>query len=299
MSWTKPAGCVKLLLALALAAGLHAADNDKCADMLQQALQNKNPDTRKQAVAALSLASTSGALFEKLEGMLTDKDVEVRIATVTSLAEVKSAGAQAALERALKDDVPEVSFAAAKALYTLHDPAGEQALLAVLGGQSKTSSNFITKQKRDALRMIHTPRVLFLYAVRQGVGFAPVPGLGQGISSMQSLLTDPGVSGRASAALLLGKDESPATQNALKDALLDMDWSVRAAAVHSLALRNDPTLKPELESLLFDQKEAVRLRAAAGVLRLSAIEEEQAKKIHRAPVRRTAKPGATPSTSPP
>jgi HEAT repeat protein len=159
--------------------------------------------------------------------------------------------------------VPEVSFAAAKALYGLKDPAGKQALLAVLAGESKTSSNFLTKQKRDALRMMHTPRVLFLFAARTGVGFAPVPGLGEGITSMQALLTDPSVSGRASAALLLGKDKSPATLDALKEALIDKDWSVRAAAVHALALRNDPAVKPDLEALLYDGKEAVRLRAAA------------------------------------
>lgn len=267
-----------LLLALAVAGGIRGATNDRCNDLLLHALENKNPDTRKQAVAALSLAATRGAAFARLEGMLQDKDVEVREAVITSLAEVHSASARAALRRALADEVPEVSFAAAKALWVLHDRAGEQALLAVLGGQSKTSSSFFSKQKRDALRMIHTPRILFLYAVRQGMGFAPVPGLGQGISSMQALLTDPGVSGRATAALLLGKDKSPATLDALKDALLDRDWSVRAAAVHSLALRNDPGLKKDLEPLLDDGREAVRLRAAAGVLRLAAIEERQAGK---------------------
>jgi HEAT repeat protein len=270
-----------LLLALASVGCMRAATattDDRCNDLLQQALANKNPDTRKQAVVALSLAATRDSAYAKLEGMLKDKDVEVRLAAVGSLAEIKTSSALAALRQALDDEVPEVSFSAAKALWALHDPAGEQALLAVLGRQSKTSSNYFSKQKRDALRMIHTPRVLFLFAVRQGVGFAPVPGLGQGISSMQALLTDPGVSGRATAALLLGKDKSQVTLDALKDALLDMDWSVRAAAVHSLALRDDATLKKDLEPLLDDDKEPVRLRAAAGVLRLSAIEEEQTKK---------------------
>jgi len=280
-----------LLLALASVGGMRAATNtnDRCNDLLRQALENKNPDTRKQAVVALSLAATDEPAFAKLEGMLQDKDVEVRLAAVASLAEVKTDSARAALRRALDDDVPEVSFAAAKALWALHDPAGEQALLAVLGRQTKTSSNYISKQKRDALRMFHTPRVLFLFAFRQGMGFVPVPGLGQGISSMQALLTDPGVSGRAMAALLLGKDKSPAILDALKDALLDMDWSVRAAAVHSLALRDDLTLKKDLEPLLDDNKEPVRLRAAAGVLRLSAIEERQTRnKQRKAGVRKSA-----------
>jgi HEAT repeat protein len=179
-----------------------------------------------------------------------------------------------------------VSFAAAKALWAVQDPAGEKALLAILERQGKTASNYFSKQKRDALRMIHTPRVLFLFAARTGAGFAPVPGLGQGISSMQALLSDPAGSGRATAALLLGKDKSPTVLDALKDALLDMDWSVRAAAVHSLALRDDPTLKKDLEPLLNDDKEPVRLRAAAGVLRLSAIEEKQAKRKQAKPAKR-------------
>jgi len=255
--------------------------------MLEQALADKNPDTRMQAVAALSLAATRAPVFSRLEGMLHDSDVLVRVATVSGLAELKTGEAKAALREAVEDPVPEVSFAAAKSLWVLKDPAGRQALLAVLAGESKTSSGFLTKQKREALRMMHTPRMLFLFAARTGLGFAPVPGLGEGITSMQALLTDPSVSGRASAALLLGKDTSPATVAALKEALIDKDWSVRAAAVHSLALRNDPALKPDLEAMLFDAKGGVRLRAAAAFLRLSAIEAEP-KKPAKAPARKAA-----------
>jgi HEAT repeat protein len=207
----------------------------------------------------------------------------VRQAVVASLAEVKSKSATAALHKAMEDEVPEVSFAAAKVLWARRDPAGKAALLAVLAGESKTSSNFFSKQKREALRLMHTPRTAFLFALHQGVGFAPVPGLGQGIASMQGILTDSGVSGRASAALLLGADPSPATLEALKDALKDNDASVRAAAVHSLSLRNDPALKPVLEPMLEDSKEMVRLRAAAGYLRLSAIQAHARARKRAAP----------------
>jgi HEAT repeat protein len=249
-----------------------AARDQRCTDLLQRALEARNPDTRKQAVVALSLASSRGRLFDRLVETMRDKDVEVRQAVIAGLAEVKSSAATAALHRALEDDVPEVSFAAAKALWGRRDPAGRAALLAVLEKESKASSGFLTKQKRDALRMMHTPRTTFLFALRQGVGFAPVPGLGEGIASMQGILMDSGVSGRASAALLLGGDRSPATIAALKDALHDSDGSVRAAAVHSLALYNDPALSAALEPLLDDEKEPVRLRVAAALLRLSAIE---------------------------
>jgi HEAT repeat protein len=263
------------LLILASAAGIaaqaRAATQAQCSELLQHALEARNPDTRKQAVAALSLAASRGPLFDTLEQMLGDKDVEVRQAVVASLAEVSTAKATAALLRALNDDVPEVSFSAAKALFTRHHPAGRQALLAVLAKESKTSSNFFSTQKRTALRMMHTPRTTFLFAMRQGLVFAPVPGLGQGIASMQGILTDSSVSGRATAALLLANEKDPAALEALKDALSDKDGSVRAAAVHSLSLRNDPALLKDLEPLLQDDKEPVRLRAAAGYLRLSAI----------------------------
>jgi HEAT repeat protein len=260
------------MLSLVLVSKISAATDAECSDILRRAIESRNPETRTMAVVALSLATDRDPMHARLEEMLQDRDVGVRLAVVASLAEVKTKAAIAALHQALNDDVPEVSFAAAKALWNLHDPAGKQALMAVLQGDSKTASNFFSKQKRDALRMMHTPRTTFLYAVRQGVGFAPVPGLGEGISSMQQILTDPGISGRATAALLLGKDKDPATLAGLKDALYDKDSKVRAAAVHSLCLQNDPALKKDLEPLLEDDKEEVRLRAAAGILRLSAIE---------------------------
>lgn len=249
-----------------------AATDAQCTELLDRALQSGNPNTRKEAVVALSLASSPGPLFDQLQRMLEDKDVEVRQAVVASLAEVRTKAATAALHQATEDPVPEVSFAAVKVLWARHDPAARTALLAVLSGESKTSSNFFSKQKRDALRMMHTPKTTFLFALRQGVGFAPVPGLGEGIASMQGILMDSGVSGRATAALLLGADKDPATVDALKDALQDSNASVRAAAVHSLSLRNDPALKKTLEPMLEDGKDQVRLRAAAGYLRLSAIE---------------------------
>jgi len=259
------------LLTLSAAPGLAAVTDQQCTDVLQHALTASNPETRKITVAALSLAATNGPLFTQFEQMLQDKDLDVRLAVVEGLQDIRTKAAIAALHTAISDSTPEVSFAAAKALWALNDPAGKQALLAVLEGDNKTASGFFSKEKRQAIRMMHTPRTTILYAVRQGVGFAPVPGLGLGISSLQQILTDPGVSGRATAALLLGKDKDEATLDALKDARIVKDFRVRAAAVHVLALRNDPALRADLEPLINDDKEEVRLRAAAALLRLSAI----------------------------
>jgi hypothetical protein len=264
------------LLTLSAMPCLAAVTDQQCIDLLQHALTAGNPETRKMAVVALSLAANRGPLFSQLEKMLQDKDLEVRLAVVEDLQELKTKPAIAALHTALDDPTPEVSFAAAKALWALNDPAGKKALLSVLSGENKAASGFFSKEMRQAIRMMHTPRTTILYVVRQGVVFAPVPGLGMGISSMQQILTDPGTSGRAAAALLLGKDKDHATLEALEDALLDKDFRVRAAAVHSLALRNDPSLRPDLEPMIGDANEAVRLRVAAALLRLSAIPKPKA-----------------------
>jgi HEAT repeat protein len=259
---------------------------DRARDILEASLKDKNPDTRKHAVQSLGLASPREPYLSQLEGMLDDKDVEVRLATITSLVDLKSSRTVPALQKALDSDVPEVSFAAAKALWTLNEPVGRGALVSVLGGETKTSSGFITKQKRDALRMLHTPKTLFLFAVQQGANFAPVPGVGAGISSLQGILSDPSVSGRATAALLLGADKEPEVLQALQDALTDKDWSVRAAAVHAIALRNDPALETDLVPLLEDKKEAVRVRAAAGYLRLEGIKSGQFKSARNQPLKK-------------
>jgi len=247
--------------------------------LLAEAVEDKNPDVRKQAAQSLGLVTTREPYISILKGMLDDKDVEVRIATVTSLGDLRDKGTLPALEKALDDEAPEVSFAAAKALWTLEDPEGKKALLAVLGGESKTSSGFLTKQKRDTLRMFHTPKTLFMFALKQGIGAAPVPGLGEGVSSIQGILSDSGVSGRATAALLLGRDKDPDVLPALRDALSDKDASVRAAAAHSIAVRNDPALSHDLVPLMDDKRESVRLRAAAGYLRLAYVkaQDESAK----------------------
>lgn len=248
---------------------------DRAESYLSEALQDRNPDTRKTGVQALSLVGAREPYLTKLSLMLDDKDVEVRLATVTSLVDLKSQQALPALKKALAEDsVSEVQFAAAKALYTLKDPTGQEALLEVLGKEMKTSSGFITKQIRDSLRMLHTPKPLFMFALKQGVGMAPVPGLGEGVSSLQGILADPGVSGRAATAILLASDKNPRVLAALKDALGDKDGSVRAAAAHAIALRNDPAAEPLLIPLLDDKKAAVRLRASAGCLRLELIASE-------------------------
>jgi HEAT repeat protein len=255
-----------------------ASNRDRARSLLEDSLRDKNPDTRKHAVQSLGLVSAQEPYLSELEAMLDDKDLEVKLATITSLVDLKSERTVSALRKALDSDLPEVSFAAAKALWTLNDALGREALILVLSGDTKTSSGFITKQRRDALRMLHTPRTMFLFALVQGANFAPFPGVGAGVSSLQGILSDASVSGRAATALLLSADRDPDVLPALQDALGDKDWSVRAAAVHAIATRNDPSRERDLLPLFEDKKEAVRVRAAAGYLRLESIQSARLKK---------------------
>jgi len=245
---------------------------EKARQILEKGLAEPNPEKRKEAVIALSLEGARSEVFSRLAATLKDKEVEVRLAACASLAALKDQRAILPLEKALDDEVPEVSFAAAKALYELDQPIGKRVLLEILAGEKKTHSGYLTSQKREAMRMMKNPGGLFKFAVKGGVGMAPVPGLGFGVSSMEALLSNSGVSGRALAATLLARETDEASLEALRDALSDKDWSVRAAAVHALALRNQPAVRSDLVPLLEDKREAVQYRAAAAYLRLELLE---------------------------
>jgi HEAT repeat protein len=245
-----------------------SADENRANLILNEGLANKNPDVRKQAVAALGLIGPREPYLSEITAALSDKDVYVRLAAVASIVDLKDKGTADLLNQALSDGTPEVSFAAAKALFGLGDPRGRVAMLAILDREAKTHSNFLTAQKRDTLRLVHIPKGMMMFALKNGIGFAPVPGLGEGVSSLQQILSDSGVSGRATTAVLLGNDRSPEVLAALKEALTDKDASVRAAVVHALALRNDPSLLPLMKEQFDDSSESVRLRAAAAYLRL-------------------------------
>jgi len=243
----------------------------RCRSMLSDAAHDGNPDVRIGAAQALSLVGVKDNALESLAPMLDDHDVSVRIAVVVTLGDFKDKRTIVLLKKALQDPVPEVDFAAAKVLYQLHDPAGVQFLLAVVGKESKASSSYLSKEKRSSLRMLHTPTKLLIAVGIGAAGFAPVPGLGFGLSSAQGILSAPDSSARAASLLLIGGSHDPALTDAVGSALSDKEWSVRAAAVHLVAMHPFPRLRQNLVALLDDKKEAVRVRAAAAYIRLQYV----------------------------
>jgi HEAT repeat protein len=251
-------------------------------NLLEDAIQDKNPDVRKHDAEAMSLMKTDDKIFHDLESMLNDRDVLVRIAVVTTLGGFKDEKAVPPLAKALRDPTPEVDFAAAKALFQMHDPKGKEFLLDVVSKQSKATSSYFTKQERDAQRLLHTPDKLFTTAAIGAVGLVPVPGVGLGVSSAQGILTDNDSSARAAALLLLGHETDSTTAAEVHDALTDKEWSVRAAAVHVIATHPYRGFRQDLVPLLDDKKDAVRLRAAAAYLVLEGPPKQQPAPKHAA-----------------
>src|ERR1051326_2531929 len=107
-----------LLFAVLLAASAFSAQSneERARDILEKALAAGNPDTRLQAVSSLSLGGPREPFLSKLEETLHDKDVQVRLGAVASLADFRTKRTTALLHQALNDNAAEVSFAAAKAL---------------------------------------------------------------------------------------------------------------------------------------------------------------------------------------
>ena len=254
-------------------------DNDRAKTLLADALKAKNPETRTEGVKALSLVAGQEPFTTRLEAMLNDKDVQVRLAAIEALAELNERGI-AALKTALNDQIAEVRLAAATALFRLNDPAGREFLMAVLNGDTKASSGIAATRMREAKRTLQTPNGVMMAAVKTGTLLAPVPYVSVGYSTAQKMMAHSKVSGRAATVLLLGKDSDPEVMAGLRNALTDKDSGVRAAAIQSLALAADPMTKQNTAALfvpLFNDKNtAVRLRAAASYLRLdSAVSEAE------------------------
>ena len=269
----------------------------RCRVILDDAVHDHNPDIRKGAAESLGLVGVKDIATDLLPPMLDDHDVTVRVAVVNTLGDLKENKTFVIplLHKALSDSVPEVDFAAAKVLYQLHDPEATEYLLEVVSKESKATSSYITKEKRSALRLLHTPTKLFTTLAIEAAGFAPVPGLGFGLSSAQGILSDPDSSARAASLLLVGNSPNPDLEEVVRAAFGDKEWSVRAAAAHVVAMHPYPDMRQNLVPLLDDKRGAVQVRAAAAYLRLVNETKTQPAKHHAAVHHPPAKAPAQPA----
>jgi HEAT repeat protein len=245
------------------------ANAERARAILKQGVEAKDPDVRVQAVVAASMVGRNEGVLKRLEVMLQDKDVQVRTAAIRTLAGFELPESKGALEKTLKEDqVPEVRFAAAKALYALHDPAGEKALMDIYDGKISPNSSLLKKRTRSFIREFHSVESGAMFIVSQGIGYVPVPGVGEGFTAMTDLLADPDLSARATVLLLLGKEKDQQSLELIKRGLTDSDWSVRASAAQLIAHTAQAEMRDLLIPLFDDKKEKVRFRAAGAYLHL-------------------------------
>ena len=237
--------------------------------VLQKGLADSNPAPRREAAIAMSLMYAVDPVIDNLRSRTSDKDDLVRAASIATLSEIGDRKSIPLLRKALSDDVPEVVFAAARGLLLFKDPLGRSTLVSMVEGETKAESGYVSEKMRGVLRQMKTPKTAVLFAFRQGVGFIPVPGLGQGVSAAEALLIDSDFSGRANAVLSLGRVRDAASDKAVISGLKDEDWSVRAASVQSIGLWNQRSHSKLLAPLVEDRNEKVRFRAAACYLRLT------------------------------
>lgn len=251
-----------------------SSEMDSARGVLRKAAASKDATVRVQAIEAIGLIGGSNEVRIQLEGFLDDKDVEVRIAAVKALSDHKFNASAPALERVLKTDkVPEVQFVAAKALYTFRDSQGKTWLIDVCDKNKKATSNLIAGQSRKFFSNFHSVESTGGFLVTEGVGYVPVPGVGAGFSAIASLISDPNLSPRAMALMMVGRDNGSQVDNLLREALKDSDWSVRATAVQMIAFTGRSEMREGMVPLFHDKKEKVRFRAAGAYLRLASLSE--------------------------
>src|SRR6185437_13549326 len=159
-----------------------------------------------------------------IEEALGDQQAVVREAACATLGEIKARTSIPKLRMELNDSVPEVAFAAAKALYNMNDPDGRDVITAVLLGEQADASGYLSGTIRSMKLKLHDPKALLMMGIKEGAGFAGP--FGMGVPIAEDLLKDNQASGKTVAALLLATDHSPGTLAALRTALSEKNWTV-------------------------------------------------------------------------
>ncbi|MGO8793794.1 MAG: HEAT repeat domain-containing protein [Candidatus Sulfotelmatobacter sp.] len=249
---------------------------DQARSILREGVEAKDPVVRVQAITAVGMIGVHELVLTRLEDLLHDKNIRVRLAAVRALADLASPHSVEPLRRVLQEEkVPEVVFAAAKALEKLHDPAGTKALMEVYEGKRKSSSGMIEKHKRKTTDQFHSVPSGMMFVASQGAGYVPVPGVGEGFSAFAELIHDKGLSDRAGVILILGQSKNPEATDLLRNALHDKDWSVRAAAAQVIARSARVEMRDALLPLFSDKNQKVRFMAAGAFLHLALIQYPQ------------------------
>lgn len=237
--------------------------------LTEAAVDAKNPDHRKEAVAAIAAIGPAPEAVKMLENVLQrDEDPAVRQTAAAALADMTATSAVPALKAALDDPSGEVAFSAAKALWDLGDPSGSEVFNEILTRERKDAQGFMSGTIKDAKRTMRDPKKLAMVGAKEASGALLGP-FSMGFTVARDAMKDTGASGRALAAQYLSKDCDARAVQLLEWALKeDGNWLVEAAAARGLGKCGDTKAIPLLETHLSSSHEPLKYQAAAAIVRL-------------------------------
>jgi HEAT repeat protein len=243
-------------------------------NILVEGAHGSNMDKRANAIQSLGLDSGDPAAVQLAEDALGDKEAYVRAAAAKALGALDSAQSIPKLQSLVTDKDISVALAVGHALVQLKSNSGYDVYYSLVVGVRKGRTSPITEE----MNQMKTPSRAVRFAFDQGIGFLPYGGYGmEALHAWKKRSTAPT---RAAAARELAGDPDPRSGQALAKAVSDKDWSVRAAAIEAIAKRGDATLLVDIVPAMSDRKDVVRYSAAAGVLRLGRIAQEDGRRSH-------------------
>jgi len=192
------------------------------------------------------------------------------MAAAKTLGDMQAFQSIPSLQAALDDQSAAVSFAAAQALWRMGDKSGTSILVQVLAGKRSVSSGLIQSQSHEFQEKLRDPASLTEFGATTAAG-ALVPGAGFGVAAVKELVSDKNAGARAVSATLLSSGTDSDNRAILERALNDKNWVVRAAAADALGHTGDSSDIDKLMPLLNNGHPTVKYRAAAAIVRLTAL----------------------------
>ncbi len=257
--------------ASAKSASAPAADSPADAwNLLMQGESSTKFRDRSDAVSALTILERDRKAIAAIAAALKDREETIRVLAATSLGQIKARSAIPQLKDTMNNDKsPQVSFAAAEALWKMGDLEGRDIFYEVLDGERKVKPGLLKSKMHEARMEMHDPKALALIGVNEATGAFLGP-FSMGVSMVEEYAKNNGTSIQALCAQMLALDESRETVEELTYALDDKNWTVRAAAARSLAKLNVRAALPQLKDMMLnDKSQPARFAAAAAVIRLS------------------------------
>jgi HEAT repeat protein len=237
--------------------------------VLQGGAANTSAEQRADTMRALQLIQGDPKAVALVEKGLMDKEPSVRGAAAMSLGVMKSKSSIPKLEASLRDPEGAVVMAAASALIQLGDEKGYSVYYAMVTGQRKSGDSLVGGEEKELDTLMKNPKQMTEMAFEQGIGYAPFGGVALGAYQAIHSSKENVQMVKATAVRKLAKDPDPRSEKALVAATTDSSWLVRAAAFDALAQRGDSGAVSGIQPGLSDEKDVVKLAAAAAIVQLS------------------------------